>query len=407
MRIAPGALIAAAFIGPGTVTTATLAGATYGYVLLWGIATSAIATMVLQEMAMRIGVVGRRDLGQAIRVRLAGSWLFYAAAALIVLAIFVGNAAYEGGNLTGAVLGLELVLPDPLPRVAVCLAIGALAAALLHFGAQTGIKLALSFAVVAMSFVYLGALFVVPVDWAALLLGLVPYRLPSGAELQLIGLIGTTVVPYNLFLHAATARDHYADGSQLSRARWDTHLSIALGSVITLAIAVLAAATTGAGVGGLGEAGGVVAAPAPQSALDLVEPLRAALGPAAKFVVGFGYFAAGLSSALTAPLAAAYALSGLFGWRDTDGRAFTAAWATVLAFGLAVVLFGTRPVALILLAQAANGLLLPIIAAFVVWIANDRALLGERRNGWFANGLGGAILLLTLILSAKTLYGLL
>ncbi len=395
MRIAPGALIAAAFIGPGTVTTATLAGAQYGYVLLWGIVFSAVATMVLQEMAMRIGVVGRRDLGQAVRVRLYGRWTFYAAATLIVLAIFVGNAAYEGGNLTGAVLGLELLMPGALAQTTAAVALGGVAAALLLLGPQTGIKFALSVAVVAMSIVYVGALAVVPVDWAAVLLGIFRFRLPDGAELQLIGLIGTTVVPYNLFLHAATAREHYASAASLRRARWDTHLSIAVGATITLAIAILAAATS---VGGT---------TTPTTALGLVEPLQAALGSGAIYVVGFGYFAAGLSSALTAPLAAAYALSGLFGWGGGERRLrFNLVWAAVLGFGVVVVAFGAKPITLILVAQAANGILLPIIALFVVWIANDRQLLGEARNGWFANLAGGVILLLTLLLSAKTIAGL-
>ncbi len=395
MRIAPGALIAAAFIGPGTVTTATLAGAEYGYVLLWGIVASAVATMILQEMAMRIGVVGRRDLGGAIRWRLRGGWRFYLAATLIVLAIFVGNAAYEGGNLTGAVLGLGLLSNDALPPTATALALGLAAVALLAFGAQTGIKLALSLAVVAMSVSYVGALLLVPIDWGALLAGLLPVRMPAGSELKLIGLIGTTVVPYNLFLHAATAKEHYGGAADLRRARWDTHVSIALGSLITLAIAVLAAATASA-----------QDAP-PATALGLVDPLRRVMGESAVYVVGFGYFAAGLSSALTAPLAAAYALSGLFGWPQSARGAFAGVWAAVLLFGLGIVLIGYKPIALILVAQAANGLLLPIIAAFVVWVANDRELLGEFCNGWLANVLAAAVLLLTLLLSAKTLYGLL
>ncbi|MGH7546464.1 MAG: divalent metal cation transporter, partial [Gemmatimonadota bacterium] len=106
MRIGPGALVAAAFIGPGTVTTATLAGAAFGYELLWALAFSTIATIALQEMAARLGVVGRSGVGEALRRRLTGAARVFAVA-LVIGALVAGNAAYETGNLLGAGLGLE------------------------------------------------------------------------------------------------------------------------------------------------------------------------------------------------------------------------------------------------------------------------------------------------------------
>ncbi|MEO1384149.1 MAG: divalent metal cation transporter, partial [Bacteroidota bacterium] len=69
-KIGPGAMIAAAFIGPGTVTTASLAGASQGYVLLWAVVFSVLATLILQEMAARLGVVGKMGLGEAIREKI-------------------------------------------------------------------------------------------------------------------------------------------------------------------------------------------------------------------------------------------------------------------------------------------------------------------------------------------------
>ncbi|MCG8576105.1 MAG: divalent metal cation transporter, partial [Flavobacteriales bacterium] len=109
-HIGPGAMVAAAFIGPGTITTATLAGASYGYTLLWAILFSVLATIVLQEMASRLGVIGRKGLGEAIRAKLNGKLSFYLAATLVISAIFIGNAAYESGNISGAVLGFKSIL---------------------------------------------------------------------------------------------------------------------------------------------------------------------------------------------------------------------------------------------------------------------------------------------------------
>src|SRR5690606_37621586 len=103
----PGAVVAAAFIGPGTVTTATLAGAGYGYSLLWALTFSTIATVILQEMAARLGLVTRHGLGEAVRTQFGGAAMRVLACALVISAIAFGNAAYETGNLLGAALGMN------------------------------------------------------------------------------------------------------------------------------------------------------------------------------------------------------------------------------------------------------------------------------------------------------------
>ncbi|NOX94476.1 MAG: divalent metal cation transporter, partial [Alphaproteobacteria bacterium] len=111
--IGPGALTAAAFIGPGTVTTATVAGATYGYALVWALVFATLAAIILQEMTAKLGVAGRLGLGEAITQALAQTpALKWSVAALIIAALFVGNSAYEGGNIAGAVLGLEAAFPE-------------------------------------------------------------------------------------------------------------------------------------------------------------------------------------------------------------------------------------------------------------------------------------------------------
>ena len=80
----PGAMVAAAFIGPGTVTTATLAGGNFGFTLLWAVAFSVIATLVLQEMTCRLGVVGQLGLGDAIVQKTQSRGLYIPAAALVI-----------------------------------------------------------------------------------------------------------------------------------------------------------------------------------------------------------------------------------------------------------------------------------------------------------------------------------
>ncbi len=109
-NIGPGVIIAAAFIGPGTVTLCSIAGVSFGYALLWAVLLSTLATMVLQEMAARIGLMTQKGLAELLRRQLANSIWQQPALWLIILAIVLGNTAYQAGNIGGGVLGLEAIL---------------------------------------------------------------------------------------------------------------------------------------------------------------------------------------------------------------------------------------------------------------------------------------------------------
>ena len=109
-NIGPGPLVAAAFIGPGTVTVCTLAGVNFGYALLWAMVLSIFATVVLQEMAARLGIVSQKGLSEVIREEIKNPFIKGFSVVLILSAIVVGNAAYEAGNISGGALGLETIL---------------------------------------------------------------------------------------------------------------------------------------------------------------------------------------------------------------------------------------------------------------------------------------------------------
>ena len=102
----PSTLVTAAFIGPGTLTVCTLSGASFGYTLLWVLLFATIATIILQEMTARLGLITQKGLGEAIRSQIENSLARSVAVLLIFTAIIVGNAAYEAGNISGAVLGI-------------------------------------------------------------------------------------------------------------------------------------------------------------------------------------------------------------------------------------------------------------------------------------------------------------
>ena len=108
-NIGPGTLVAAAFIGPGTVTLCTVAGVNFGFNLLWAMVLSIVATIVLQEMAARLGIISQKGLSEVIKSEIKNPLINKFMMVLILSAIVVGNASYEAGNISGGILGLETV----------------------------------------------------------------------------------------------------------------------------------------------------------------------------------------------------------------------------------------------------------------------------------------------------------
>ena len=391
-KLGPGLLVAAAFLGPGTVTTASVAGADYAYALVWTIVFGVVAAIVLQGMSARLGVVSRQGLGEAMRSTFSNPVLSWGAVVLVIAAIGVGTAAFETGNLIGAALALSEIVGGSTALWA--LVVAALAFGLLASGSYQLVERVLIWLVVLMGVVFLVTAVVVTPDVGALLGGLVP-GVPDGATLTVVALVGTTVVPYNLFLHSSSVQDKWPDSVPTRRAvveaETDTRLSIGLGGLVTLAVLTTAAAALGSSDQGI------------ESAADMAEALEPLLGEYAKIFFAVGLLAAGVTSSVTAPLAAAYATAGALGWpRDLSDRRFQGVWALIIVIGAGFAVAGSSPVAAIVFAQAANGVILPLVAVFLLFVMNREDLLGEYRNGRVANVLGGIIVLVAFGLGANS-----
>ncbi|GAA4362631.1 Nramp family divalent metal transporter [Kangiella marina] len=391
--IGPAALVAAAFIGPGTVTVATKAGANFGFSLLWALLFSVVATIILQEMTARLGVIGQKGLGQSIRELVKNPLLKVLSVILVVSAIIIGNAAYEGGNIAGATLGVQAVwnYPSIANLDLAALLIGLIAFIVLWTGSYRFIEKILIAVVLLMSVAFLVTFVITKPDLGALFKGLLVPSLPDSATLTVIALIGTTVVPYNLFLHSSSAKKKWSTPEELSQARQDIYISIPLGGLISIAIVSTAAS---AFFGSQLEI---------DSAADMAKSIEPAFGNLAQYMIALGLFAAGISSAITAPLASAYALSGLLNIpEDLKSRSFRLIWLVILVVGVAVASLGLKPVSVIWFAQVANGLLLPIIASFLLWAMNQ-GFLGQHKNNAWQNVLGLLVVIVSIILGAKSL----
>lgn len=399
-NIGPGTLIAAAFIGPGTVTVCTLAGVQFGFTLLWAMVLSIIATIVLQEMAARLGLVYGKGLAETVKLEISSPFLRMGAVILILSAILIGNAAYEAGNISGGVLGLQTLVSDSSFLVAgmeinyLSIIIGVIAFTLLYLGNYKFIERSLITLVVLMSLSFLITAILTRPNMIEVLQGLFIPKIPEEGWLMVIGLVGTTVVPYNLFLHASLVKEKWNDESmplkeKLKASKKDLYLSIVLGGLVSIAIIICAAAIQSENV---------------NNASDLAKGLEPLYGNFSKVFLSIGLFAAGITSAITAPLAASYVARGCFGWEvGLKSPKFRMVWMLILFLGIVFSSVGFKPIEIIKFAQVANGLLLPIIAGFLLWVVNKNSTLGEFKNSKFQNLIGIVILVTTIVLGAKTL----
>ncbi|GAB5473802.1 MAG: Nramp family divalent metal transporter [Maribacter sp.] len=388
-KIGPGVLVAAAFIGPGTVTACTLAGAAFGYTLLWAMLLSIIATIVLQEMAARLGIITQRGLADVIKSELKTPLIRYSVIGIILGAIVIGNAAYEAGNIGGATLGLEALFGVDYVNY-YPLIIGICAFGLLYIGNYKVLEKVLVSLVIVMSLSFVVTAIITKPDLGQIFKGLFIPEIPQNGILTLMALVGTTVVPYNLFLHASLVSEKWKSKDDLNSVRRDTYISIALGGMVSMCIIIAASTIQGETI---------------TNVLDLAKGLQPLYGSAAKYFMGIGLFAAGVTSAITAPLAAAYVVNSCFGWRvGLQHIKFKMVWMVILALGVGFLFFGYTPIEIIKFAQVANGILLPLIAVFLLWIVNKVSVMGDYRNTKFQNAIGILIIVLALALGLKSIF---
>lgn len=394
-NIGPGPLVAAAFIGPGTITLCTLVGVEFGFQLLWALILSILATIVLQGMAVRIGIIGQKSIINVLHEEIEISWIRSFILILIFGAIMIGNIAYEAGNISGAALGLETLIGRFNLNVSSFnlklypILIGFTSALLLWIGKYKILERSLVFLVVVMSFSFLLTAVATGPSILNIFSGLFKFSTPKGSLLSIIGLVGTTIVPYNLFLHTELVRKKWSTKEDLPYAIKDMVIALGLGGLISICVVITAAGVKVSEI---------------NNAADLALGLAPVFGDSAKYLLSLGLFSAGITSSITAPLASAYIVCGCFGWStDFKSSSFQRSWAIVILFGIILASTGLKFILIIQFAQIANGILLPIIAAILLWIMNKASWLGNSKNTWIQNLFGFLIVIISLFLSIQTL----
>ena len=369
----------------------SVAGAKFGYSLIWALFISILLTLFIQLMAIRIGINTKKSLSVLVREQFENKILKYVSILLVISAIFIGNTAYEAGNISGAVMGAELLFNKKLVYnnvniFSVCC--GFLAFLLIAFGNNRSLEKVLIFLVLIMSFSFVFTVFIVGIDFQSLFSFSNFFHFPSESILIVAGLIGTTVVPYNIFLHVALVNSKWKNVNDINTANFDAIISISIGGLISLCILLTAAGLNKSDI---------------LNAVDLANSLEPLYGNFSKLIIALGLFSAGLTSSITAPLAAAYVLCGCLGFEpDRKSVFFRFIFIIVLAIGVISSSLGISSIEIIKFAQITNGILLPLIVIFLMILANNSKLLKNQINSIVQNLIGVLVIGFCLLLCVRS-----
>ena len=359
-------IISAAFIGPGSVTTAVAAGALYNLDLMWAVTFSIAACIALQEVAARLTIASGLNVGQAL-IKLFGNRRGRHLQWFLGISVIGGCAAYEAGNIVGAVAGLQLM--TGLGAIITTILVSAACFIVLWNKNPSWIFNLMAFLVALMGVTFCILAATQRISWGyAIQSSFIPV-IPEGSHLTILALVGTTVVPYNIFLGSGIS-----EGQTVPIMRVGLVISILMGGLITAAILIAGTTITDF-----------------SSFESLYTELETKVGSLGAVALALGLFGAGFASAITSPYAAAVITRTVF--EVQNERTVKLVWIGVLLTGFIIGISGLKPIPVIVVVQAVNGFILPFMVIFLLLVINDPAITPkEFMHGWLYN----AVLLITL-----------
>ncbi len=381
----------------GGITTYSIAGAQFGYALLWVLLASQLALMVTQEAGARLGLATGHGLSGLIRERFGVRWAAFAV--LTMLAANLGDTVAEFAGI-GAALALFGV-----PTQLSALVAAVLVVLLLARGNYRRIQLLFVLMGAAISVAYLVSAVLAKPDWGLALRSTViptPDFRNTAYLLTVVGVVGTTITPWGQSFIQSYVVDKGLRPKDLTGSRVDVTVGSLLTNLVAGFIVVACAATLWTN--------GVLVA----DAGDAAKALGPLAGPAAEVLFALGLLAASLLGLGTVPLTSAYAACEAFGWeagldhRWTQARAFYGLLAFFVGSAALFLLVPGLPLFTVMfLSQVFDGLLLPIILVFVMLLARDAELMGPLRSGTRLSAVGWAVTAAIGVLSLALVVSLL
>ena len=393
-RIGPGLITACVVIGPGSILTSSKVGSTYEYSMSWVVIVAVACMLAYTSMAAKIGTMSNQSMGDLVTAR-AGRWL----AVLIGLGVFFISAAFQFGNNLGVHSAFEQLLRDTRYHQFVdsgWLVVGFNILSILFLFVAKNLykvveRLMMLFVTLMLISFAINLVFAKP-DLGKLALGFIP-RGDVLTDLAVLGLIGTTFVITAAYYQAYLVRQKGWGEAELKDGLLDAKVGGIIMGVITLTIMSTSAA--------------VLSGVSLQNVGDVAQQLEPSFGDKGKYLFCLGLFSAAYSSFIVNSMIGGFILAdGLgLGGKPTDlaPRLLTAlALFTGMGVALVVINLDIEPVPAIVAAQAVTVIASPLMAGTILWLANKRELLGEKRNGLLLNLLGGFAFLMLLGMAVNT-----
>lgn len=389
--LGPGLITASADNDAGGITTYSLAGARFGYSLLWVLFFITISLAVTQEMGARMGVVTGKGFGGLIREKFGARWAALAIFVMLIANFGTTTAEFAGIATSLTIFGLSRYISVPLAGLAVWFLIT-------RFNYRRVQKIFLFSSLIFFTYVISGIL--ARPDWSVAMKSIVQpqIQMTTGYLLMLVAVVGTSITPWGQFFIQSFTAEKRLNEEDLPYLRADVYAGAIFVSLIAFFIIVACAATIWA------------------KNLQIKDAAHAAmaLGPlAGRFassLFAFGLLNASLLGAAILPLTSAYATCETFGWEagiDKTSRQapiFFGLFAFFIAASSLIVLIPNLPLLQIMfIPQVLNGILLPVILIFILKISNDSSIMGKHTNSPVFNIIATATAVLMIILTVLLL----
>jgi NRAMP (natural resistance-associated macrophage protein)-like metal ion transporter len=387
--LGPGIVSGFADNDAGGITTYSIAGAKFGYQLLWLILVTQVALLITQEIGARMGLATGKGLVGLIRERFGIRWAAFAT--VTMLAANLGTTVSEFAGI-GAALSIFGV-PAPISAVVAAIAVITLIGA----GSFNRVQYFFVAIGVIVSGAYIVSAILASPDWGQALHNLI---VPSGTfngvyMLAVVGVVGTTITPWGQQFIQAYVVDKRLRPEDMSAERIDVLIGVFITNVIAAFIVIACAATLWAsGIFNI------------NSAADAAEALQPIAGNVAAVLFAIGLVAASLLGLGVVPLSSAYTAAEVFGWeqgvewRIREAPAFYGLLVFFIIFAALFMLIPGLPLIQVMFsAQVFNGLLLPVILVFVMLLVGDRKIMGNLVSGRINLFLGWAVTIMLVVMS--------
>lgn len=385
----PGFLVTVGFIDPGNISANIIAGARFGYSLLWLVPVGTIMVILFQEMSARLGIASKLCLSEAIRIKYSR-----AVSIFLGLLVFLGTVATVIAEILGAAVGINIL--TGLPVIVAGLLVGAAAALIIWMREYHHVEDIIIGLVSLIGLSYLIEIFMSRPAWGSIAyFTLIPHLTPSSALLG-VAILGAIIMPSNLYLHSAIVQEKKWKAGKMRHEFIDTTVSMVVGGLINAAIIIVAAAV-------FFKRGIAV-----NTITDASLSLKPLLGTFAKDVFAIALIFAGFSSSITGLMAGAYGVCGFAGWREEmHSTEFRGSFLVILFLSLFFLLLGANPLYTIILTQVVLGLLLPFSLIPLLLLMRRRDLVGQFTNGPFFHYAGWTASLLAIAINAMLVYSVL